>query len=170
MRFHDGATKEGRSALKRIAVAALLCGSMMFAQSNEPAGFHYWTRSDLDKAANGLAPQMDKNGFKTQILADAGNHRFQITHREAGGESEYHETLSDVVFVQSGRATLIYGGKMVDAKTTAPGEMRGTGIEGGKKQMLEAGDVVVIPSKLPHQFTPEKGAAFNYFVVKVADQ
>src|ERR1019366_6813726 len=110
--------------------------------------------------ANALAPQMDEHKFKTDIIASAGKNRFQITHREAGGESELHESLSDVVFVQSGRATLIYGGKMIAAKSTGPGEVRGTGIDGGEKQVVGPGDVVVVPSKLPHMITPEKGEAF----------
>jgi len=157
--------------LKGIAAATFLCGTVLMAQTgNEPAGFHYWTRAQLNQTADALAPQMDEHKFKTEILASAGKTRFQITHREAGGESELHDNLSDVVFVQSGHATLTYGGTMVGAKTTAPGEVRGTGIDGGITQLLSPGDVVVIPSKLPHLITPDPGGKFNYFVVKVADQ
>jgi mannose-6-phosphate isomerase-like protein (cupin superfamily) len=138
--------------------------------ANEPAGYHYWSRAQLEQTANALAPQMDEHKFKTEILASAGKTRFQITHREAGGESELHDSLSDVVLVQSGHATLTYGGTMVGAKTTGPGEVRGTGIDGGITQLLSPGDVVVIPSRLPHLITPSNGDKFNYFVVKVADQ
>lgn len=156
--------------MKLLAAAALLYGSMVLAQGSQPPGFHYWSRTDLAKMANALAPQMNAYKFKSDTIANAGNHRFLITHREAIGQSEYHDKESDIVFVQSGRAKLIYGGKMVDAKTTASGESRGTGIKGGEVQVLSPGDVVVIPPKTPHQFVPEGSQAFNYFVVKVTDQ
>jgi uncharacterized RmlC-like cupin family protein len=157
--------------LKIIAAAVFLCGAMLSAQTaNEPAGYHYWSRAQLDEKADALAPQMDEHKFKTEVLASAGKTRFQITHREAGGESELHESLSDVVFVQSGHAKLTYGGTMIAGKTTGPGEVRGTGIDGGITQLLSPGDVVVIPSRLPHLIAPSNGDKFNYFVVKVADQ
>ena len=156
--------------MKAIAAVALLLGTLALAQSGDPAGFYYWSRADLNKMTNRLASQMDANKFKSQTIATAGNHRFLVTHREAAGQSEYHETESDIVFVQTGHATLIYGGKMVDAKTTAPGELRGSGIDGGSKKELSPGDVVVIPTKTPHQFEPRSGEAFNYFVVKVTDE
>lgn len=156
--------------MKVLAVAALMCGSMVLGQTGQPAGFYYWSHADLGKMTQALAPQMDAHKFKSETIANAGNHRFLVTHREAAGQSEYHERESDIVFVQSGQAKLIYSGKMIDAKTTAPGELRGSGIEGGKEQDLGPGDVVVIPPKIPHQFEPERGKAFNYFVVKVSDQ
>lgn len=154
-----------------VAAAVLLSGSMALGQQTDDAsGFHYWSHSDLANMTSGLASQMDAQKFKSKTIATEGNHRFLVTHREAAGQSEYHEKESDIVFVQNGHATLIYGGKMVGAKTTAPGELRGTGIEGGSKKELGPGDVVVIPTKMPHQFEPQGGEAFNYFVVKVTDE
>lgn len=155
--------------MKRTIIAALFSSSLLFAQSGDPAGFHYWSSADLNKMENGLAPQMDANKFKSDTIVTEGNHRFVVTHREAMGQSEYHEKEIDVAFVQSGHATLIYGGKMVGPKTTAPGELRGTGIDGGLKKELGPGDVTVIPIKTPHQFNPHPGEVFNYFVVKITD-
>jgi mannose-6-phosphate isomerase-like protein (cupin superfamily) len=112
---------------------------------------------------------MDAHKFKSGTIAPAGNHRFMIVHREGPGEAEYHATESDVIFVQSGEATLVYGGKMIDARTTAPNEMRAAGIEGGMERKVGSGDVIAIPPKLPHQMKPEDGKTFNYFVVKVTE-
>jgi hypothetical protein len=69
--------------------------------------------------------------------------------------------------VVEGEATLITGGKMVNSKTESPGELRGTGIEGGQSQKLAAGDVVHIAANTPHQLTLAPGKTFTYFVVKV---
>ena len=156
--------------LKPIIATAFLSAGVVLGQAGDPAGFHFWSHSDLDKMTNDLAPQMDAHKMKSQTIVTEGNHRFLVTHREGPGESEYHETESDIVYVQSGHATLLYGGKMIDGKTTAPGELRGTGIEGGLSKPLAPGDVVVIPTKVPHQFQPKAGEPFNYFVVKVTDE
>ena len=73
----------------------------------------------------------------------------------------------DIFVVQNGAATLIVGGDMVDAKTTSPGEIRGTSINGGERVKLGAGDVIHIPANTPHQLLIEAGGKFTYFVIKV---
>jgi mannose-6-phosphate isomerase-like protein (cupin superfamily) len=67
--------------------------------------------------------------------------------------------------VQSGNATLVYGGTMPDEKTTAPHEKRAASIKDGIEKKLGPGDVVTIPAKTPHQLKLDK--EFTYFVVKV---
>ena len=64
-----------------------------------------------------------------------------------------------------GAATLVTGGKVPDAKETAPNEFRGSKIEGGETHQVAKGDAVVIPNGLPHQFTAVKGE-LHYFVCK----
>jgi hypothetical protein len=59
------------------------------------------------------------------------------------------------------------GGKVVDGKTTGPGEIRGPGIDGGSKHAVAAGDIVHIPAKIPHQLTLDAGKQVTYFVLKV---
>ena len=44
--------------------------------------------------------------------------------------------------VQTGAATLVVGGELVDGKTTAPNEMRAASIKGGEEKKLAAGDIV----------------------------
>jgi len=41
---------------------------------------------------------------------------------------------------------------MIDSKSTAPGEVRGSGIEGGDTRQLSKGDVLIIPAGVPHWF------------------
>jgi quercetin dioxygenase-like cupin family protein len=54
----------------------------------------------------------------------------------------------------------------VAPKATKPGEMTAKSITGGVEHHLQRGDVIVIPSGVPHQFTEVSGT-FLYFVVKV---
>jgi mannose-6-phosphate isomerase-like protein (cupin superfamily) len=69
--------------------------------------------------------------------------------------------------VESGEATLVVGGTVVDPKTTAPHEIRGPSIRGGDRVALAAGDVVHIPIKMAHQMLVESGKQITYFVVKI---
>src|SRR5687768_17721038 len=48
-----------------------------------------------------------------------------------------HDTQAVIFVVQSGAATLVLGGNVVDGKTTAPGETRAPSIKGGKKRSEE---------------------------------
>ena len=78
-----------------------------------------------------------------------------------------HEKQADLIIIQSGQATIIVGGKIINGKTTAPNEIRGTSIEGGEKQSVKAGDVVHVPVKTPHQVLLESGQTLDYIVLKV---
>ena len=44
---------------------------------------------------------------------DFGNHILSISHREKDGRAELHQTKADVMIVQSGEATLVYGGQVI---------------------------------------------------------
>ncbi len=59
------------------------------------------------------------------------------------------------------------GGKVIGGKSTGPGELRGTSIQGGVSKKLAAGDIVNIPVKTPHQTLVKAGQKITYFVVKV---
>jgi mannose-6-phosphate isomerase-like protein (cupin superfamily) len=87
-------------------------------------------------------------------------------HRAEGGQAELHEKQTDVFYIVDGAATFVTGGKMVGGKVTAPGQLRGPGIEGGEVHHLVKGDVMVIPAGVPHWFK-EVPHSVSYFVVKV---
>jgi hypothetical protein len=61
---------------------------------------------------------------------DFGNHILSISHREKDGRAELHETKADVMIVQSGEATLVYGGHAIEPQPTAPKEIQGSGFRG----------------------------------------
>ncbi len=102
-------------------------------------------------------PLVDHNGRNYSVIAG---------RRDKPGQSELHDKDLDVIYVVQGSATFVTGGKMVDAKPTAPGEVRGSGIEGGETQTLSKDDVIVVPAGVPHWFKDVQGIFF-YFVVKV---
>ena len=49
-------------------------------------------------------------------------------------------------------------------QTTAPGQIRGTGIDGGQAMQLHKGDVVVIPAGTAHWFKEVPARVFYYTV------
>jgi mannose-6-phosphate isomerase-like protein (cupin superfamily) len=133
-----------------------------------PAGFSYWSVADLKKVEAGLPAKMNAQKIGAQDLAKWGNHWASITHREGDGEGEVHETVADIFVAQSGGATLIVGGKLIEPREVSKGELKGKGIDGGVRQKLSPGDIVHIPANTPHQLLVPN--SFDYFVVKVGAQ
>jgi mannose-6-phosphate isomerase-like protein (cupin superfamily) len=97
------------------------------------------------------------------------NHGLQISHREKSGNVEVHLTKTDVMVIQEGTATLLYGGEGVGMHPTAPNELQGTTIVGGQSRRVSPGDVIHIPTGVPHQFILAPGEKITYLVVKVVD-
>ncbi len=131
--------------------------------------------------ASGPAPASAPSPGPLQALASAEvtaafaagkplleNERFKVhaSRRESAGMAEVHTRDTDIVYVLEGSATFVTGGAVVDGKTVAPDEVRGTAIDGGAIRQLVRGDVVVVPNGLPHWFKQVNGPLL-YYVVKV---
>jgi mannose-6-phosphate isomerase-like protein (cupin superfamily) len=151
--------------MKPLVLALLLAGFAL--PAGDPPGFYLWKSAELKRFAKTLVPKMSDKKLASQPLGSFSNYTFNVAHREATGEAEYHATQADVFFVQSGEATLVVGGELVDGKTSAPNEMRAPSIKGGTEKKLAAGDVVTIPAKVAHQLKLDSGKEFTYFYVKV---
>jgi uncharacterized protein GlcG (DUF336 family) len=91
------------------------------------------------------------------LLLETAGYKIDAGRREAPGAPELHEREVDVMRVVDGSATIVTGGRI-----------RGDRIEGGEERRLSEGDVVAIPSGVPHQFV-EVSDPFLYFVVKVEE-
>jgi uncharacterized RmlC-like cupin family protein len=131
-----------------------------------PTGYEHWTAEQLKAREQALHTAM-KNGLASETLGHWGNHLLLKTRREgSSGQAELHEKQADLIVVQSGQATIIIGGKVLNGKTTAANEIRGTSIEGGERQALKAGDIVHVPAKTPHQVLLDPGQTLDYVVLK----
>lgn len=102
---------------------------------------------------------------KGQPLVENNQYKVHASHRDAAGKAEVHEHETDIIYVLEGTATFVTGGKVIGGEMTAPGEIRGAGIEGGETRKLVKGDLVIVPQGTPHWFKEVK-APFNYYVVK----
>ena len=130
-----------------------------------PAGFHEWS-NDAIKARSEALKKVMKDGLANETLSNWGTHQLLVVHREATGQAEYHETQADVIIVRSGSGSIKIGGKIMDGKTTAPNEIRGTWIEGAELHQLREGDVMHIPAKTPHQVMLETTQTIDYLAIK----
>lgn len=94
------------------------------------------------------------------------NYMVHASRREQAGQAEVHAHDTDIIYVLEGTATFVTGGRIVEGRETAPGEMRGAAIEGGEVRQLKRGDVITVAAGTPHWFK-EVRAPFLYYVVKV---
>jgi hypothetical protein len=133
----------------------------------DPKGFVHWTAAELKGYNKKLAPKVDAKKVATADLAKFEGYWTMVAHREGPGEAELHDSEIDIFFPQTGEATLVVGGEVVDGKTTAPGQVRGTAIKGGRKMKLVPGDIAHIPAKTPHQVLLDPGKKFTYVIVKI---
>ena len=140
------------------ASTAILISAVLVAWS---AGSSTVTYIGHDKVADALA--------KGGTLVTAPDLSVQGSHRTGPGHVEVHEKETDVLYVTDGAATFVTGGTMMGGKTTKPGQMAGTGIQGGETHQLTKGDVIVIPAGIPHWFK-EVPQSITYYVVKVVKQ
>jgi mannose-6-phosphate isomerase-like protein (cupin superfamily) len=136
-----------------ILFSVALASTSAFAQSNS---ITVWSK--------GVPP-----GGITQ-KADFGNHILSISHRIANGRAELHKTKADVMIIQSGTATLVSGGEVIDPVVTAPNEIQGSGIKGGEKRTVGPGDAIEIPVGVPHQFFLAPGTQITYLLVKIINR
>ncbi len=133
----------------------------------DPAGFALWRAAELKQRDEALSKKVGPDHSARETLADYGDHRLRLLYRDADGVPEQHDAIVDVVMVQSGEGTLLLGGRMLNPKASnGAGEYLGTGIEGGERHALAAGDVVHIPAKIPHSFLVPRGKHITYVLVK----
>ena len=79
---------------------------------------------------------------------------------------EIHMKEADLFYVIDGSATQVLGGTVIGGKETAPGQVRGSKIDGGVSYRLSKGDVMWVPAGVPHWF-PEIPEPLSYLLVKV---
>jgi glc operon protein GlcG len=102
---------------------------------------------------------------KGMPLLETAGYKVHASRRVEPGQAEIHTLDTDVIYVVDGSATLVTGGKAIDAKEIAPHEIRGSKIEGGEEHRITQGEVIIIPNGVPHQFTAVTGE-LHYFVCK----
>jgi mannose-6-phosphate isomerase-like protein (cupin superfamily) len=90
-----------------------------------------------------------------------------LLFRGRSGIAELHENFADLFLVLEGRAALVTAGSIGNAKTIAPGEIRGDAVQDGVRQELRAGDVAHVPAGVPHQMLVAGDQSIVCLVTKI---
>jgi mannose-6-phosphate isomerase-like protein (cupin superfamily) len=107
------------------------------------------------------------DGSASETLMEYPQHRIMLLFRGHNGIAELHESFADLFFVLEGRAALVTGGSVGNAKTIAPGEIRGDAVQDGVRRELRAGDVAHVPAGLPHQMLVAGDQSIVCLVMKI---
>lgn len=133
-----------------------------------PEGFALWRSGELIEREEALSQKVGEDHSARETLGAYDGHRLRMLYRDRDGYPEQHDNEVDVVIVRSGEGTLVVGGRMIDLEPgSGAGEYIGTGIEGGERYSLAAGDLVHIPPKTPHRFLVREGSHITYVIVKL---
>lgn len=147
-------------ALSTVALFILVFSIAPSSSSGEgvPAAVHYIEHGKV-------SAMLAKGG---PVISDPG--LIVLAQRRGVGPAEYHERTNHVFIMVEGEATFVVGGKLINAKRTAPNEMRADGIEGGETFHLSKGDVITIPAKTPHWWKEVSTNTVAYYGVNIESQ
>jgi len=156
---------------KTILVACLGLVSVLatHAQSNS-AKVDYFSAQEIQKQLADLDAKAQPSGGSGSTLGEYANHQLKLSVRSSSGGAEMHAHYADVFYVTQGKATLITGGSITNAKTDDSGETKGNEITGGSTRVISVGDVVNIPPGTPHQLKIAQGTTYSAIVIKVKTQ
>jgi len=141
-----------------VAMAVLLTAAAVSLGGGVPAAVHYIGHDKVTEV-------MSKGG---PIVSDPG--LVVLAQRREAGQVELHDHTNHVFVMVEGEATLVVGGTMVDAKRTAPDQMRAPSVQGGTTYHLSKGDVITIPAKTPHWFKEVPTKTVAYYAVNIESE
>jgi mannose-6-phosphate isomerase-like protein (cupin superfamily) len=159
--------------------SVLLAG---FAAAQEPAmgptieGVVHWPAAKIKAYPAGLkAKEPTVRGDRKSMMAlerigNRNGYSFTEERRDESGVPEMHTGLEDILIIHDGEVTMVYGGKMEDRQEPRPGEFRGSKITGGTAVKLAAGDMLLVPERVPHHMIVEKGKSVTFMAIKVQIQ
>ena len=121
------------------------------------------------KRAIRTAPEENAGQAGLYSLSLSGDSSLPVIgiRRTGPARSEVHDAFTDVWYVLEGSATLVTDGTIVGGVATAPGEIRGESITGGKSRTVRTGDFAVLPAGTPHWISRVGSPEILYIVVKV---
>ncbi len=133
-------------------------------QAGDPNTPVFWSAQRTRELAATMKARVDPNTHNAgmSLIASAN-----LIYREGDSGSEVHEKAADFIFVHEGEGAVQIGGRMIGGQQSAPGEIRGTALEGGTRYPIAAGDSIYIPANMPHQFFVENGKHWVITIVKV---
>lgn len=148
----------------RILASLLATAALVSLQAADPTAPVHWTAGQTQALDKSAKSKLNKDaGLGTSRLMDSAF----ILYREGNSLAEIHTEQADFIFFREGEGAMLMGGKVINGKPTAAGEIRGDSIEGGTLYPVKAGDSIYVPKGTPHQFRLETGQHFTATIVKI---
>ena len=121
----------------------------------------YFAHPDIEATWKDLEA---KQVINKRVL-EGGTHSINIRIVKEGDAPLVHAQSADVWVVMEGTATAITGGQLVAGKKRPnTDDEAGSGITGGVEQALKPGDVLYVPTGVPHGFKDIKG--FRAYLIR----
>jgi mannose-6-phosphate isomerase-like protein (cupin superfamily) len=138
--------------------------------SEPPPGFVLWTPERLATTIERLDRELGDKRLVFEAYGNYERHSVYLVLRGTTSPAELHETEADLYVVRRGRATLVVGGELVDAKKGPRKQQRGSSVRGGYRREIGPGDVIHIPVGVPHQLILPEGESFLYDLTKFNEE
>ena len=114
----------------------------------------YFSNSDLQN----IWAELEAKQIINKRVVEGGSYSINIRIVRPDSPPMVHSKSADVWVVTAGTATAITGGTLANPKQGgAPDDTIGTAILNGLEQPLKPGDIVFVPTGVPHGFTKLKG-------------
>ena len=147
-----------------LLVALLLVPILVPLQAADPTSPIVWTAKQLAETEAKIRGAVDPaRHLGVERLLDSAT----LIYRDGPSEAEVHQKLADFITVRAGEGEIVIGGTIINGKTSAQDELRGSGIEGGTRYKFTAGDALYIPANTVHQFFVAPGRNFTVTIVKI---
>jgi quercetin dioxygenase-like cupin family protein len=151
--------------MKKILAASFLIAACATAQAQtaKPAADapQYLSNDEITKLI-----KADPSGFYSQVILSRAGGLVMITTRDKSGEGESHTAWNDFIIVQEGEASFTLGGSLTGTREVGPGEVRSSGITGGRVVALRPGDYIFVPTDTAHRMEVPAGGKIRYIVFK----
>jgi quercetin dioxygenase-like cupin family protein len=147
-------------AASLVVATALLCGAGQ-AQTLKPGEPQYLSHDEITKLL-----KTDPSGMYSQVILSREGGLVMITTRDKSGDGETHAGWNDFIIVQEGEARFTLGGTLTGAREVGPGEVRSSGVEGGRTVTLRSGDYIFAPAGTAHRMEVAPGNKVRYIVFK----
>jgi hypothetical protein len=163
--------------LKSLLVAVwLLAPVLAFAQeelvtdSSGPKGYVRWDSDYIQSVADQLERKLGDKALVWETVGNYEGHSIYLVLRGRTGQSEVHETESDVQIGVRGTAVSVIGGQLVEGKFLPRKQQRGTAIDGGERRKTAPGDLIHIPPGIAHQLIIEPAEPYMYLLFKLDEE
>jgi len=157
------------ASIKKLAVLAGATLAMLPTAAQESKKVVFFSAQQIENDIR-KAPRNSTGDSMINLIEHTPSHAGILARRIQPGRAEVHETQADALLVIDGGCTFVTGGTVIGGTQTEPGEIRGSGIQGGEEHQLAKGDFIRIPAGVPHWVKKITGNEIVYIVVKYADK